>query len=322
MTFSEVTATLMHMAMSHRDRFKLRSQVLAVLESGDWTWQRITLVLSELGLPQPNDDSGGPDLTDIVSGLTEQDLTELYALVFDVSTSEVMEVVETSTGSENWKSGYARVFLSHSAKHKELVGEVSDELAVLGIHGFVAHDTMAYSKPWQDQIEAALKSMQAFVAIVHPEFNDSAFCHQEVGWALGRRVPHYVVRMGIDPKGLLGRDQWPSGAGRSARDIAHLIYQWAANLPDMGNSITDGLFSALSDAGNYYDAEAAAKRIVALGDLAAADWARLNEAYWSNNQVYGGVLPTKQLRPFYEQNGQAWPPPKPQQEIGGDASAD
>jgi len=48
---------------------------------------------------------------------------------------------------------------------------------------------MAYRKPWQAQIEHALRSMQAFVAIVHPEFNSSAWCNQEVGWALGRRVP-------------------------------------------------------------------------------------------------------------------------------------
>ena len=307
---SESVATLTAMAMSHRDRFKLKSQVLEALNSEAWSWQQIELLFGEFGLPSFSDDPNGPDLTETVSSLSDEPLTELYALVFDVAESEVTDVVESSVGSQNWKSGYARVFLSHSAKYKEFVGEVSDELAVLGIHGFVAHETMEYTKPWQDQIEAALKSMQAFVAIVHPEFNDSAFCHQEVGWALGRRVPHYAVRMGVDPKGLLSRDQWPSGAGRSARDVAHLIYQWAANLPDMGNSITDGLFSALSEAGNYYDAEAAAKRIVALGDLAEADWTRLDQAYWSNNQVHGGVLPTRQLKPFYERNSRAWPPLK------------
>lgn len=298
------------MAMSHRDRFKLKSQVLNALSSAAWSWQQIDLLLGELALPRLRDDPDDPDLTEILGGLSDEPLTELYAIVFDVAESEVTNVVESSVGSQNWKPGYARVFLSHSAKHKEFVGEVSDELAVLGIHGFVAHETMEYTKPWQDQIEAALKSMQAFVAIVHPEFNKSAFCHQEVGWALGRRVPHYAVRMGVDPNGLLGRDQWPSGAGRLAGDVAHLIYQWAANLPDMGNSITEGLFSALAEAGNYYDAEAAAKRIVALGDLADNDWGRLDQAYWSNNQVYGGVLPTRQLRPFYERNGRVWPPQK------------
>ena len=156
------------MAMSHRDRFKLKSQVLEALNSEAWSWQQIELLFGEFGLPSFSDDPNGPDLTEIVSSLSDEPLTELYALVFDVAESEVTDVVESSVGSQNWKSGYARVFLSHSAKYKEFVGEVSDELAVLGIHGFVAHETMEYTKPWQDQIEAALKSMQAFVAIVHP----------------------------------------------------------------------------------------------------------------------------------------------------------
>jgi hypothetical protein len=37
----------------------------------------------------------------------------------------------------------------------ELVGKVADELAIVGIHGFVAHNTMTYSRPWQAQIEQA-----------------------------------------------------------------------------------------------------------------------------------------------------------------------
>jgi hypothetical protein len=39
------------------------------------------------------------------------------------------------------------------------------------------------------EIEQALRSMQAFVAIVNPEFNVSVWCHQETGWVLARRVP-------------------------------------------------------------------------------------------------------------------------------------
>jgi hypothetical protein len=48
-----------------------------------------------------------------------------------------------------------RLFMSHSARHRELVGKVADELAIVGIHGFVAHNTMTYSRPWQAQIEQA-----------------------------------------------------------------------------------------------------------------------------------------------------------------------
>jgi hypothetical protein len=44
---------------------------------------------------------------------------------------------------------------------------------------------------------AGFEAMQA-VAIVHPEFSESACCHQEIGWALGRGVPSYAIQHGRD----------------------------------------------------------------------------------------------------------------------------
>lgn len=305
-------STLAAMTMSHRDRFKLKSQLVEELTSGAWTTEKLNLLFGEFGLEQLDDELGGPSITDVVGGASDTTLVELYAVVFDVAEVEVEDSVEAVDTGSLWKQGYIRVFLSHSAKHKEFVGEIANELAVLGVHGFVAHDTMEPTKPWQEQIERSLRSMQAFVAIIHPEFNDSAWCHQEVGWALGRRVPHYAIRVGHDPAGFLGRDQWPSGHAQSPKQIASTIYAWvASSVPELGSTIVDSLLQALSDAGNYYDAEAAAQRIVALGSLTDEDWTRLHAAYWSNDQVFGGVLPSRLLKPFYAAHGRDWPPPKP-----------
>ncbi len=79
----------------------------------------------------------------------------------------------------------------------------------------------------------------------------------------------------------------------------------------MGESVVDGLFEALATAGNYYDAGAAAARIRAVGRLSPAQLERLQVVYWSNDQVFGGVLPGKQLEPLYRENGQDWPPARP-----------
>lgn len=297
------------MAMSRRDRFKLKSQLVDALATEEWPLQRVNLLLGEFGLPQLDDTWEGPGVTDIVGDASDATLIEMYAVVFNVDEVEVEDSVESVDTGSMWKQGYIRVFLSHSAKHKEFVGEVAAELAVLGVHGFVAHDTMEHTKPWQAQIERGLRSMQAFVAIIHPEFNDSAWCHQEVGWALGRRVPRYAVRVGQDPAGFLGRDQWPSGHGLTAKQTASTIYSWVAtSVPELGSSIVDGLFAGLGAAGNYFDAEAAAQRIAALGTLTDDDWTRLNTVFWSNDQVYGGVLPRRKLEPFFVANGRDWPP--------------
>lgn len=295
------------MALSHKDRFKLKSDLTEILYTREWSsTHRLTLLFDEFDVQVPYDDW---TIESVLSTVSDQTLVEMYALVFDVPETEVADVVESEEPG-NWNSGYVRLFISHSAKHKAFISQVADELLVVGIHGFVAHETMQVTKPWQEQIEAALRSMDAFVAFVHPEFQESAWCHQETGWALGRRVPHFAVRLGADPVGFLGRDQWPSTLDQRAKDVANVIQRWIAGLPSLGPSVVNGLLKALEDANDYVSAGAAAKRIAQLDSLSASDFARLTKIYWANDQVRGGALPTKELQPFYQRNGMTWPPPK------------
>jgi hypothetical protein len=199
------------MSLSPTDRFRLKGQICDEFTGGgDWSFERINLLFTEFGL-DTMESWGNPSFSEILRSISDTSLSDMYAAVMGIDRREVDSLVESSPQDDsNWKKGYVRVFISHSAHHKAFVGKVAEELAVAGIHGFVAHDTMSYSKPWQEQIEHALRTMQAFVLLVHPEVNDSAWCHQEIGWALGRRVPHYVIRLGTDPDGFIGRDQWPS----------------------------------------------------------------------------------------------------------------
>ena len=92
-----------------------------------------------------------------------------------------------------------------------------------------------------------------------------------------------------------------------------------AGLLELGPSILNGPFSALAGAGNYIDAGAASERVAALASLAPRDKERLHEAWWSNDQLHGGLLATPTMRPFYEQNRQPWPPPRPAPPLPVDA---
>jgi hypothetical protein len=302
------------MALSRRERFRMKTSIIDEMNDShlDWNWERKNILLGEFDIgPLEDSYNGAPSFEELIAGLSDQDLMEMYSIVTGEELSEVQNAVESSADAGNWKTGYVRLFISHSALHKEFVGDVANELAVVGIHGFVAHDTMAVSKPWQKQIEQALRSMEAFVALVHPEFNDSAWCQQEVGWAFGRRVPKYAVRMGNDPVGFIGSDQWHSGASMRPTEVAELITAWIAEIPELGDRMVNGLFTALSGARNYQDAGATARRIATLGSLTDEQWTRLHDIWWSNDQLYGGALPTKALRPFYSEHGRGWPPPKP-----------
>jgi hypothetical protein len=301
-----------HMPLSRSERFKLKGRLLDELsqDGSGWDLRRQNLLLSEFGLETVDGDRNGPMFEDVIARISDGDLIEMYSVVTGVAESEIVDGMD-ALDSGNWKSGYVRLFLSHSAVHKQFVGEIADELAVVGIHGFVAHDSMQVSKPWQAQIEHALRSMEAFVVLVHPEVNGSAWCQQEVGWALGRRVPIHVIRIGSDPTGFVGRDQWPSAVSMKAKGVAGMITSWVSALPDLGQTMVEGLFRALEESNNYIDAGATAQRIALLGDLNDEQWGQLSEIYWGNNQLYTGALPSKALRPFFENAGREWPPPKP-----------
>lgn len=299
------------MPLSRTERFQLKARIGDELEVNDLNWdlRRRNLLLSEFGFQtlESNGNWDSPTFEDLITGISDADLLEMHKIVTGIEVQPGEQ--DSAIGVGNWKPGYVRLFLSHSAQHKAFLGEVANELAVVGIHGFVAHDTMEYSKSWQSQIEQALKSMHAFAAVIHPEFVDSAWCHQEVGWALGRRVPNFAVRVGMDPAGFISREQWPSGFELDARDVAALISEWASSVPELGEIMADGLFTALEAAGNYEDAGAAARRIATLSNLTPDQWSRLHTIFWANDQVRGGVLANKPLKPFYLSHGQEWPPP-------------
>lgn len=128
-----------------------------------------------------------------VEDLAEDRLVQLDAFAADDVDGEVADVVNRSP-SWSTKSPLG-VFLSHKWEDAEFAGEVAERLRDwYGIEAFVAHRELRPSARWREAIEAALSSCHALVAFMHPEFRQSAWCDQEVGWALGRRLPCIVAR--------------------------------------------------------------------------------------------------------------------------------
>jgi len=300
------------MALSRAERFRLKSGIVETFDSDRWTVDRVNLLFVEFGLQPPGDNFGyGAALVDSLAPIADKDLIDLYSVVTGTDTAQVQDAIDHADPG-NWKAGYVRLFISHSAKHKAYVGRIANKLAVSGIHGFVAHDTMAYDLAWQGQIEQALRTMDVFVALIHPEFNESSWCNQEVGWAYGRRVPLRVIRLGQDPAGFPGSVQWPAIPGddsaRAVEEAAELIRSWVSGLPEIGDSLTAGLFQALRDAGDYMTAGAAASRIATFGTLSETQWRTLDTIVLENDQVHGGALSYKALGPFYSANGRKYPP--------------
>ena len=106
-----------------------------------------------------------------------------------------------------WGNEGFRVFLTHRTEVKKQTSDLKDRLRPFGISCFVAHEDIHPTKEWQNEIENALFSMDALVALMTDEFHDSLWTDQEVGCAFGRGVPIISVKLGRDPYGFIGKFQ-------------------------------------------------------------------------------------------------------------------
>lgn len=106
-----------------------------------------------------------------------------------------------------WADEGFRIFLSHKAEVKEEATDLKKRLQQFGVSSFVAHVDIHPTKEWQDEIENALSSMDALVALMTERFHDSLWTDQEVGFAFGRGVPIVSLKLGKDPYGFIGKFQ-------------------------------------------------------------------------------------------------------------------
>jgi hypothetical protein len=100
-----------------------------------------------------------------------------------------------------------RLFLSHKSEVKKEAAQLQEDLKVFGVSAFVAYKDIRPTRAWRDEIENALQTMDAFVAVMTKDFHDSDWTDQEVGIALARGVPVIALRLGRDPYGFLGKFQ-------------------------------------------------------------------------------------------------------------------
>ena len=116
-------------------------------------------------------------------------------------------VVPESTQKRIWQPEMFRLFISHKTEDKMNVSSFKSQMKVYGIDCFVAHEDIEPTTRWADEIENALFSMDACIAIMTPNYHESFWTDHEVGCAYGRHVPVLAARMGKDPYGLIGRFQ-------------------------------------------------------------------------------------------------------------------
>jgi hypothetical protein len=148
--------------------------------------------------------------------------------LLDSTSNELADVVVARSERpvpQFWAPRQFRLFISHVTSFRQRATALRQELSRFHISGFVAHETIDPGELWQREIEAALRSMDAMAALITPDFHDSKWTDQEVGWALGSGIHVLPVRRGADPYGFLGEVQGIQGLGKSVGKVAEEVFE-------------------------------------------------------------------------------------------------
>lgn len=233
--------------MKPSDRIHLIRDVAKAL--GNESWNLIDLTLKQFGLPWTNEWNGGGDrdayVMDMISESSDEVLLELGKHVGAVSE---LESIEAPTF---WEEQAPRIFISHVSATKKAVAALKAELEDFGLSAFVAHEDIEPAREWQNEIEAALASMDALVAVLVPGFAESKWTDQEVGVAVGRRIPIVPLKAGLDPYGLIGKYQALQVKGRAHDVVALEVVEILAGKPQIASKISRALVGRLKASGSW-----------------------------------------------------------------------
>jgi hypothetical protein len=189
-------------------------------------------------------------------------------------------VIVPTTEQRIWGDKGYRVFLSHKAEVKSQTAQLKERLTVFGMSAFVAHTDIHPTREWQDEIENALASMDAFVALLSENFHGSEWTDQEVGYALGRGVPMIAVKLGKDPYGFIGKFQ----ALACDWDGAPLAL---VNLLIRQPRMLDAFINAVSKCFSYDDGNTLSQMLPAIDTLTMQQAEKLVTAFNTNCQLQG-----------------------------------
>lgn len=195
-----------------------------------------------------------------------------------------------------WKEGLFRLFLSHVSAHKIPVAKLKTELELRGISAFVAHEDIAPSLVWQNEIELALRSMQALAALLTPDFHSSLWTDQEIGFALGKGILVVPICLGQNPYGFVGKVQGLSGSLAQPVRAANLLSATLLSHSNTHRQMRKCLAPALAAASSFANAITLSKLIATVKDFTKDEKSLMHQACKENDQVFNATGVVSRIR--------------------------
>jgi len=193
-----------------------------------------------------------------------------------------------------WRKGCFQLFLSHVSVHKKEVSKLKSELFRYGVSAFVAHEDIEPNTEWQVQIELALRSMDALVALLTPDFHRSNWTDQEVGFAMGNNVMVISVRLGQDPYGFIGKFQGLPGSFDAPDELVSEVVDLLIKGKSTKAKISESLVLALENSKSFVSANKIAAKLVDIDYFTAEQLLRMEKACTENFYIKKAyVVPVK-----------------------------
>ena len=253
---------------------------------GAESYSLIDMILKQFSIPTEDVWSGSSPQTyalDMIQSAPDQVLTDLAQHVgYKFESVSALRI-----DPPFWKKDMLRLFISHLSAHKTFACEVQHELLAFGIYGFVAHSDIEPSLEWVTQIETALATCDALVALMHSEFHKSNWTDQEIGFVMGRGIPAFSVRLGQDPYGFIGRFQAFNGSNKNAKLIARELFDAYRKNKQTRQRMGDVLVKLFEQSVSFAEAK---ERIAYLEELefwTPSYSSRISSAAEVNNQISG-----------------------------------
>lgn len=184
-----------------------------------------------------------------------------------------------------WQPGFFRLFISHLAASKEKAHRLKNALARFQIAAFVAHDDIVPTREWQAEIESALRTMDALVALVEPEFVNSRWCDQEVGVAMGRGKLVVPLRVGADPHGFMGKYQGVQATGLDDATLSERIFEALVAHTTSSARMVEALVERTINSQSYADAKRNTTLLERVPRLTSLQITRLMQALQENGEL-------------------------------------
>ncbi len=239
------------MQLSPSQRILLMKEIAGRLATEEWPL--IDVTLKQFSLPWSNEWQGTKEayLLHMIDEAPDKSLIELAQHVGFHFNQPSAPRVEPPF----WQKNVFRVFVGHLAVHRAFAGELQEALLPYGISCFVAHNDIEPTAEWQTQIETALATCHALVALLHKGFHASNWTDQEIGFAMGRGVPAFTVRFGEDPYGFLGRFQGFNGNGKDTSVLARELFEAYRKHKQTQRQMSDVVIRLFEESPNFADAK-------------------------------------------------------------------